>query len=62
MSNPVFGCIVRKRDISGIFLVNLIVQTEYNAQAGLSEDRVCRLGKDVIAGNVSACVCESIRC
>ena len=29
-----------------------IVQTEKNAQAGLSEDCVCRLEKDVIAGDI----------
>ncbi len=43
MVDPVFGSILGKRDVRSIVRVGSIVQTEQDAQAGLSEDGVRRL-------------------
>jgi hypothetical protein len=53
MVEPVSGSIFDKRNVIDIILVrNAIVQTEENAQAGFGKDRVRRLEKNVIAGDV----------
>jgi hypothetical protein len=52
MLNPVSGSIFDKGNVTDIILV--IVQAEKNAQAGLGNDRVCRLENDVIPGDIRA--------
>jgi hypothetical protein len=54
MLNPVSGSVFDKGNVTDIILVNVIIQTEENAQAGLGEDRVCRLEDDVIPGDIPA--------
>jgi hypothetical protein len=50
--DPVSGRVFNKRNVVDINLANVIVQTEKNAQASLGEDCVCRLDKDMIAGDI----------
>jgi hypothetical protein len=52
MVEPVLGSVFDKGKVTGIFLVNAIVQTEKNDHAGLGEKGVCGLEKDVIAGDI----------
>jgi hypothetical protein len=51
MVEQVSSGVFDKWDATGITPVNAIVQTEQNAQAGLGEDCVCGLERDVIAGD-----------
>jgi hypothetical protein len=52
MIEPVSGSIFDKGYVTDIVLLNMVVQTEENAQAGLGKDCVCWLENDVIAGNI----------
>jgi hypothetical protein len=54
MVDPVSGSVFDKGSVIDIILVNAIVQTEKNSQAGLREDCVCGLENDMIAGDVPA--------
>jgi hypothetical protein len=49
---PVSGSVFDKRDATDIILVNVIVQTEKNAQARLGQDCVCGLKDDVVEGDI----------
>jgi hypothetical protein len=51
MVDPMLGSVFDKRKVTDI---DVVVQPEKDAQAGLGEDRVCRLKKDVIAGDTLA--------
>jgi hypothetical protein len=54
MLDPVLGSVFGKRNVANIILVNVTVQTEKYSQAGLGDDCVCRLERDVIPGDISA--------
>jgi hypothetical protein len=54
MAEPVYNSVFDKRDVADIALVNVIVEAEKSAQARLSEDCVCRLENDAIAGDIAA--------
>jgi hypothetical protein len=54
MVEPVLGSVFDKGNVAHIVLVHAIVHTEKNAHAGLGEDDMCRLEKDVIAGDILA--------
>ncbi len=53
MVDPVFGSILGKRDVRSIVRVGSIVQTEQDAQAGLSEDGVRRLEVNAIPRDIA---------
>ena len=52
MVKPVSSTVFDKGYVTGIVLVNTIVQTKKNAQARLRENCVCRLEKNVIPGDI----------
>jgi hypothetical protein len=54
MVDPISGSVLDKRNITNVPLIDTIVQTKKNAQAGLGKNCVCRLEKDVIAGDIRA--------
>jgi hypothetical protein len=54
MVEPVTGSVIDERNIPGSLPVRVIVQTEKGRHAGLGEDCVRRLEKDVIAGDIVA--------
>ena len=54
MVDPVSGGVFDKGGVIDVILVNAIVQTEKNAQAGLRKDCVCRLESDMIVGDIHA--------
>ena len=60
MVNKMFGRIIRKRNVPSVDTVDAIIETEYNAQAGLGKDRVRRPQKDAVVGDIFACICEPI--
>jgi hypothetical protein len=54
MVDPMLSSVFDKRNVTDIILFDAVVQPEKNAQAGLGDNRVCRLKKDVIAGDTLA--------
>jgi hypothetical protein len=54
MVDPVLGSVFDKGNVTDITLANVIAQSEKNAQACPGKDCVCRLEKDVIAGDIPA--------
>jgi hypothetical protein len=53
MVEQVLRGVFDKRNVIVMIPDNASVQTEKNAQAGLGENRVCRLESDVIPGDIS---------